>query len=419
MTKIYEPENALQIHKKAARRHCLYPGCKYQALDNRTQMCRVHGGGKRCSVENCELIPRSKDVFCFKHGGSGQCQYQNCETSAQAGFSFCYKHGGGIRCGVENCGKARQSGTSFCIKHGGGRMCTVFGCQKFARGSSGRCAVHGGGPRCTAPNCTKSAVSKNALYCRKHSLDTTNHTEYILNMNLDGAPMDDLHHENRLVVYLDACKYNEGYYFNAVYPDSMLERINGMVPQSSNSLENGEITLDYALLYGIARILERSPPDQQFLVYLRSEKFINEFNQGFPILSLRHPIICGPVKNDYHTRRLVIRGVDSSMNLKFIKSGVENLFGNLNLHENGVQGNNQQQQQQQHQQQHQQLQQQVQLQSQQPQMILNRDNHQSMHALAASLTTSLPGGLQSSLAALEIPLQALGIEFPSLPSYHK
>ena len=51
-------------------------------------------------------------------------------------------HGGGKKCSHENCTKSAQSPTGFCVRHGGGRKCKFDNCTKVARGKTFFCASH-------------------------------------------------------------------------------------------------------------------------------------------------------------------------------------------------------------------------------------------------------------------------------------
>jgi hypothetical protein len=79
-----------------------------------------HGGGRRCSAENCNKLA----VPCGKFS------------------KFCVRHGGGRRCATYGCHKSAQSGTSHCVRCGGGRRCQFLGCTKVARGKTDYCMAH-------------------------------------------------------------------------------------------------------------------------------------------------------------------------------------------------------------------------------------------------------------------------------------
>ena len=146
-------------------KRCEEPGC-LKFPQGSTRFCISHGGGRRCTFENCTKGARDR-FFCAAHGGGRRCSFENCTKSAVGGSQMCATHGGGRKCNFEGCNKSAQSPTAFCVTHGGGRKCSKPGCTKVSRGKTAFCAAHGGGVRCGASGCGKAALSK-SKFCRAH-----------------------------------------------------------------------------------------------------------------------------------------------------------------------------------------------------------------------------------------------------------
>jgi hypothetical protein len=153
------PQNA------ASTKRCEEPGC-FKFPQGSTRFCISHGGGRRCTFENCTKGARDR-YFCAAHGGGRRCGAENCAKSAVGGSNMCATHGGGRKCGIDGCSKSAQSPTPFCVMHGGGKKCTKAGCTKVARGKTSFCAAHGGGVRCETHGCGRAALAKHK-HCRTH-----------------------------------------------------------------------------------------------------------------------------------------------------------------------------------------------------------------------------------------------------------
>lgn len=151
-------------------KRCEEPGC-FKFPQGSTRYCISHGGGRRCTFENCTKGARDR-YFCAAHGGGRRCATANCGKSAVGGSHLCATHGGGRKCNFEGCSKSAQSPTSFCVMHGGGKKCNVPGCTKVSRGKTQFCASHGGGVRCETTGCIKAAIAK-SKYCRSHASHAT------------------------------------------------------------------------------------------------------------------------------------------------------------------------------------------------------------------------------------------------------
>ena len=93
------------------------PGCIKAARDK--FYCAGHGGGKRCSVEDCKKAAVGGSNLCTAHGGGKRCQEPGCMKSSQASTMYCVRHGGGRKCIEPNCNKAARSRTNYCASHGG------------------------------------------------------------------------------------------------------------------------------------------------------------------------------------------------------------------------------------------------------------------------------------------------------------
>ena len=88
-----------------------------------TDMCKKHGGGKRCAEEGCEKSALGATGMCIRHGGGKRCANEGCEKSALGATAYCVRHGGGKRCAEEGCEKSAQNATDMCTRHGGGLRC--------------------------------------------------------------------------------------------------------------------------------------------------------------------------------------------------------------------------------------------------------------------------------------------------------
>ena len=146
------------------KRECAEKGCSKLEIRPGNGKCKAHGGGRRCSVSECDTAARSKSVFCRSHGGAARCAEDGCTKPVGnlRGTRYCSAHGGKKLCKIEGCSNcARTNGPGdVCAKHGGGRRCDEDGCSKLARSAENpRCVEHGGGPRCQhARGCERSAV---------------------------------------------------------------------------------------------------------------------------------------------------------------------------------------------------------------------------------------------------------------------
>jgi hypothetical protein len=74
------------------------------------------------------------------------------ETGAIGRLQLCRKHGGGRRCEREGCDKSAAGKTYLCVRHGGGTRCLANGCPNVIQGASFFCKIHGGGRRCIQSN---------------------------------------------------------------------------------------------------------------------------------------------------------------------------------------------------------------------------------------------------------------------------
>lgn len=109
-----------------------------------------------------------KTENCRSHGGGERCSEPECTKSACGKTQKCVTHGGGKRCIENGCTKGAIGNTEKCKAHGGGKRCTESGCTKGAREKSNKCKAHGGGKRC--PNCiswidSRGGSKKYDWYC--------------------------------------------------------------------------------------------------------------------------------------------------------------------------------------------------------------------------------------------------------------
>jgi hypothetical protein len=70
---------------------------------------------KHCQASGCGNVPVSRDV-CRSHGGGRRCQHVGCSRSAQSRSVFCWAHSGGQRCEVAGCRRSRKP-KRFCVDH--------------------------------------------------------------------------------------------------------------------------------------------------------------------------------------------------------------------------------------------------------------------------------------------------------------
>ncbi|EQC37740.1 hypothetical protein SDRG_04767 [Saprolegnia diclina VS20] len=118
--------------------------CSVETCDNVARSkgrCKAHGGGQRCTVPSC---PRSsqRSGLCITHGGGKQCLVDGCTSTAQS-KGVCKVHGGRVACRAPGCIKNNQGG-GFCRAHGGGQRCKFNGgghCPKWAQRHS-MCIAH-------------------------------------------------------------------------------------------------------------------------------------------------------------------------------------------------------------------------------------------------------------------------------------
>lgn len=114
-------------------------------------------------IEGCIRGAADTNDLCKTHGGGKRCAFDGCTKSAMGKTSFCIAHGGGTRCTFDGCTKSAKGETSLCIAHGGGTRCTFDGCTKTAQGKTSFCAAHGGGIRCAG--CALWSVRADGMLC--------------------------------------------------------------------------------------------------------------------------------------------------------------------------------------------------------------------------------------------------------------
>ncbi|POM61992.1 hypothetical protein PHPALM_28905 [Phytophthora palmivora] len=70
---------------------------------------------KYCKTLGCGNIAVSREL-CRSHGGGRRCHFVGCAKGAQSRSIFCWAHGGGCRCEVKGCMRSRKS-KHFCVDH--------------------------------------------------------------------------------------------------------------------------------------------------------------------------------------------------------------------------------------------------------------------------------------------------------------
>jgi hypothetical protein len=146
-------------------KRCQVDNCSRSAVTGGTPHCKAHGGGKRCQHAGCtkSALAGGRQALCSSHGGGKRCQHTGCPKGVQGGTPFCHAHGGGRRCQEGGCNKKAATGTSNCLMHGGGRRCQNEGCTKRAATGSLACMTHG--RRCSVDDCSKLAHN-DSPYCK-------------------------------------------------------------------------------------------------------------------------------------------------------------------------------------------------------------------------------------------------------------
>lgn len=129
---------------------------------------------------------------CGEHGGGKKCTEENCSNNALYGGipDKCYSHGGGKRCRMEGCNKAPRIPTELCVSHGGGVKCKTQGCLSLAR-AAGMCGVHGGRKRCRDPLCTKFAKANNV--CKMHASNKQCNVANCAHLSVKGSSLCEKH----------------------------------------------------------------------------------------------------------------------------------------------------------------------------------------------------------------------------------
>jgi hypothetical protein len=130
--------------KKKPSKVCQHPGGCNKYSQGGTRFCIGHGGGKKCSVLNCnKSVQGTRSLTCISHGGGKRCDFDGCMHAARGSSNRCCAHGGGPRCKETGCRRSAQRPSDYCVTHGGGKRCATPGCNAILRGSSNRlCARH-------------------------------------------------------------------------------------------------------------------------------------------------------------------------------------------------------------------------------------------------------------------------------------
>ncbi|KAK1646463.1 hypothetical protein QYE76_064268 [Lolium multiflorum] len=141
------------------------------SLMSSSDLCRTHGGAKRCTVSGCSKSAHGGTDFCVAHGGDPRCSHEGCSRAARGRWSdLCVRHGRGHhRCQFGECTDSAEGSSIFCKAHAGGKKCAVSGCtdSSATRGRTDYCVAHGGGRGCKFMNCTRNAAGRTD-YCATH-----------------------------------------------------------------------------------------------------------------------------------------------------------------------------------------------------------------------------------------------------------
>ncbi|KAM0905008.1 hypothetical protein ACQ4PT_017648 [Festuca glaucescens] len=141
------------------------------SLMSSSDLCRTHGGAKRCTVSGCSKSAHGGTDFRVAHGGDPRCSHEGCSRAARGKWSdLCVRHGRGHhRCQFGECTSSAEGSSIFCKAHAGGKKCAVSGCtdSSATRGRTDYCVAHGGGKGCKFVNCTRIATGRTD-YCATH-----------------------------------------------------------------------------------------------------------------------------------------------------------------------------------------------------------------------------------------------------------
>jgi len=132
-------------------------------------LCKTSAPGRsfRCKEHLSQWTVVGARITLVNILESKACGHPHCENAAVWSAYLCKIHGGGRRCTSEGCPKSASGATEFCVEHGGGQRCVKNGCRNSAVGRSKFCIRHGGGRRCKVKGCSRSARSSSDL-CRGH-----------------------------------------------------------------------------------------------------------------------------------------------------------------------------------------------------------------------------------------------------------
>lgn len=89
-------------------------GCSYK--------CGEHGGGRRCAIEGCNNLSRSRvsePARCGRHGAVPDCAVDGCTVKADLPSKKCRKHGS-LKCVATGCANVPIGPLHRCVRHGGG-----------------------------------------------------------------------------------------------------------------------------------------------------------------------------------------------------------------------------------------------------------------------------------------------------------
>ena len=156
--------------------HPLVEGPGSSELEDETSGPRDYS---RCKAKGC-LRSRLRGGYCSQHGGGKKCSHQDCKKGAAGPSDTCIAHGGGRRCEEKDCDKLVRKG-GFCLTHAQEKgvsverkKCHVDGCDKQAY-KKGFCCAHarlngfykpGDSGMCKEEGCDK--FSQKQGYCKTH-----------------------------------------------------------------------------------------------------------------------------------------------------------------------------------------------------------------------------------------------------------
>lgn len=96
---------------------CITKQCKKYPADNLTNLCRKHGGGYTCTVDECVNAAVIRSKFCRAHVYRSLCTQEGCtKYSAQPSLK-CFRHRQFAKCVAGQCSRQSVGAKLYCSKH--------------------------------------------------------------------------------------------------------------------------------------------------------------------------------------------------------------------------------------------------------------------------------------------------------------